>query len=47
MKLTIIAGQASGLMKCLIGMGLINLHGVNFVRQPFRVKGVWRCEVML
>lgn len=47
MILDIISGDRSGMFKRLEGLGLIKVAGVNFVRQPFRVKGVWRCTVIV
>jgi len=47
MKLEIISGNRTGLFKRLESLGLITVAGVNFARQPVRIKGVWRCAVIL
>lgn len=47
MILDIISGELTGMFKRLEGLGLVTVAGVNFVRQPFRVKGVWRCTVIV
>jgi len=47
MTLEIISPDRTGMFKRLEGLGLITVAGVNFVRQPFRVNGMWRCTVVV
>lgn len=47
MKLTIISRQMTGLFKHLHSLGMIDAQSVNFIRQPVRIKGIWRCTVVV
>lgn len=47
MKLDIISGERTGIFKRLESLGLITVAGVNFVRHPFRINGMWRCTVIV
>ncbi|WP_200902896.1 hypothetical protein [Pseudomonas fluorescens] len=43
--MTIIAGSFKGLTKSLQMQGFSFLGDVNWIKQPVRVRGVWRCSV--
>lgn len=43
--MTIIAGSFKGLTESLQMQGFSFLGDVNWIKQPVRVRGVWRCSV--
>lgn len=47
MKLTIVSSQMTGIFKALRNAGLLELSAIHWVRQPVKVGGMWKCEVML
>lgn len=47
MKLTIISSQMTGLFIALTNLGLCQMEGVVFSRSPFKVGGMWRCQVIV
>lgn len=47
MKLTIISSQMTGLFIALTNLGMCQMEGVVFVRTPFKVNGMWRCQVVV
>ena len=47
MSLTIISSQMTGIFKRLHSLGMVDAQSVKFMRQPVRIKGIWRCEVMI
>lgn len=45
MNIPIITSQATGIFQALQNMGFTDLQSIPWVRTPFRINGVWRCEV--
>lgn len=45
--MTIIAGDFTGLIKALLGLGCEDFNDIVFVRRPVRIDGRWHCEVVL
>lgn len=47
MKLTIISSQITGIFKQLDALGFIQMESVLFAQAPFRLRGMWRCSVIV
>lgn len=47
MSLTIVSSQMTGIFKALQNAGQLELSKIRWVRQPMRVKGMWRAEIAL
>lgn len=45
MSLTIISSQMTGIFKRLQSLGMVDAQSIKFIRQPVRIKGIWRCTV--
>lgn len=44
--MSIVAGSFEGIAEALRNRGFLLMVNVKWIRQPSRVNGRWRCEVM-